>query len=686
MSQHAIETRAPLQGAAPLMHGSLQRTCRKCGEKDEEKKSRVIQRTTVSSGPEHLPPIVEEELEGQGSVAQSGRDFTLIPVSGSAGILLQGRLSVAAPGDRYELEADRVAEAVLRDSASPLHQIPVPHTACGASCPMVKDADVIHRVPVSPLIPQPDNLPDKFLSLLGPGQQLDRATREFFEPRLGTDLGDVRVFTDARAAESARDVNALAYTAGRKVIFGAGQYTPDSIDGKRLLAHELVHVVQQGGGAQGRMPHNRDRHSGPRQVQGHSITPTSMVIQRAGDPAKIPPGLRCPTDLTAGRPAGTDLLFPVSGSTITPAHTALLTTFRAAWLAAGGTDDIIVHGYASTDGDQGQNWTLSCDRAEAAREELVRLGIPRVRITVLSHGESTDFGAGLSSNRRAVVTSQAGFLPLPVVTGVLTAADNFAGRSTTRFGVGEGIALSFLSLPARPAADFGGLRWHIAAGGGVFTLVTDAGTATYTAPATAGGVRLELRVATGATAGRVISTHPITIVVPNGVRMTAVPGSAPSHKIGGTIPAGTFGAGFRADVFVDPKDVSFNGVVFGEGTVAGVVTPAGSFFSSLAGRIHPVNTFGPGHAGNATTGTPVSPPRDNISLSGIPPTGSLLGVPTCGASDVNFAIPWEFSVAGGPRTAFATANSHRTSTFLCNCTTEKGGAGPFCRRINGTAC
>jgi hypothetical protein len=136
-------------------------------------------------------------------------------------------------------------------------------------------------------------------------------------------------------------------------------------------------------------------------------------------------------------------------------------------------------------------------------------------------------------------------------------------------------------------------------------------------------------------------------------------------------------------VFVDPKDLSFQGVVFGEGTVASVVT--GSFQGSF---VHPVNTFGPGHAGDASTGTPVSPPVDNIVSERKGPSSTLppLGTPICGASDFLWAIPWEFSVAGGPRTRFATANHHVTSTLGCDATIEKGGAGPFCRRINGTTC
>jgi len=82
-----------------------------------------------------------------------------------------------------------------------------------------------------------------------PGQSLDARTRTYMEPRFGHDFSHVRVHTDARAAESARAVNALAYTVGRDVVFGAEQYAPQKSLGKRLLAHELTHVVQQSRGS-----------------------------------------------------------------------------------------------------------------------------------------------------------------------------------------------------------------------------------------------------------------------------------------------------------------------------------------------------------------------------------------------------------------------------------------------------
>ena len=77
------------------------------------------------------------------------------------------------------------------------------------------------------------------------GRPLDAATRNFFEPRLQFDFSRVRIHANHRAAASARAVNALAYTVGRDVVFGAGQYAPDTPEGKRLIGHELTHVVQQ---------------------------------------------------------------------------------------------------------------------------------------------------------------------------------------------------------------------------------------------------------------------------------------------------------------------------------------------------------------------------------------------------------------------------------------------------------
>lgn len=80
------------------------------------------------------------------------------------------------------------------------------------------------------------------------GRPLDASTRAEMERRFGREFGEVRVHTDSDASESARKMQARAYTVGRDVVFGAGQYDPATKEGQRLLAHELTHVVQQDSG------------------------------------------------------------------------------------------------------------------------------------------------------------------------------------------------------------------------------------------------------------------------------------------------------------------------------------------------------------------------------------------------------------------------------------------------------
>jgi hypothetical protein len=92
--------------------------------------------------------------------------------------------------------------------------------------------------------------------LRAPGQPLDTSTRAFFEPRLRHDFSRVRVHADEEASESARSVGALAYTSGHHIVFRAGQYAPGGSFGRRLLAHELAHVVQQTGRHPGVAPTN----------------------------------------------------------------------------------------------------------------------------------------------------------------------------------------------------------------------------------------------------------------------------------------------------------------------------------------------------------------------------------------------------------------------------------------------
>lgn len=120
------------------------------------------------------------------------------------------------------------------------------HTAAGGECAECRSKleGMIQRAAVSTA--PANSVPPIVHDVLGSsGQPLDTAIRAFMEPRFGHDFSQVRVHADAKAAESAQAVNALAYTVGRDVVFGVRQYAPGTNEGKRLLAHELTHVVQQ---------------------------------------------------------------------------------------------------------------------------------------------------------------------------------------------------------------------------------------------------------------------------------------------------------------------------------------------------------------------------------------------------------------------------------------------------------
>ena len=123
--------------------------------------------------------------------------------------------------------------------------------------------------------------------LRSPGQALDDTTRAAMQTRFGFDFSQVRVHTDARAAASARAVNALAYTVGRDVVFAEGHYAPGTPTGAHLLAHELTHVVQQRG--TGTPPIQRAPADGKKTKTPPAKTPPAKTPPAKTPPAKTPP-------------------------------------------------------------------------------------------------------------------------------------------------------------------------------------------------------------------------------------------------------------------------------------------------------------------------------------------------------------------------------------------------------------
>jgi len=118
------------------------------------------------------------------------------------------------------------------------------NTSGGGECQECKKKTTLQRAPIGRQTP--GAVPSVVHNALRtPGQPLDEGTRSFMEPRLGHDFSHVRVHTDEQAAESARAVNALAYTVGSHVFLDRRHYEPNTNSGLRLMAHELAHVVQQ---------------------------------------------------------------------------------------------------------------------------------------------------------------------------------------------------------------------------------------------------------------------------------------------------------------------------------------------------------------------------------------------------------------------------------------------------------
>ncbi len=166
-----------------------------------------------------------------------------------APVQIQPKLSIGAADDPSEKEADAIADHVMRmpvsDGGNTFFK-PVTSSLAQRKCADCEEEDKLQRKAGSgkssttapPLVHEVLNS--------GSGKTLDNATLSFMEPRLGADFSNVKIHDNALAAKSADSINALAYTSGNNVVFNSGQYNSNTDSGKRLLAHELVHTMQQG--------------------------------------------------------------------------------------------------------------------------------------------------------------------------------------------------------------------------------------------------------------------------------------------------------------------------------------------------------------------------------------------------------------------------------------------------------
>ena len=211
----------------------------------------LAQRASSLTGNElYHQDAAPENKTARETVRGSSWDFTKIPLFPPDRI--QPKLIVGAGDDQLEREADRVADQVTR--------MPEPQAIAPSE---------VHQ------------------TLNRPGHALEPPDRAFMESRFGHDFSKVRVHHDGPSAASATAVNALAYTVGPQVVFGPGRYRPQTADGRMLLAHELAHVVQQGGGPvpSGPLPMNPPDGAGEREaiaaagrvLSGRALAPISQL-------------------------------------------------------------------------------------------------------------------------------------------------------------------------------------------------------------------------------------------------------------------------------------------------------------------------------------------------------------------------------------------------------------------------
>lgn len=154
-------------------------------------------------------------------------------------------LSISSPDDASEKEADAMAEKVMR------MQINEPASFSSSDNKVSRKCDNCEEEEEKLQLKEKSNDSHDFASavvrdvLNSNGKPLNKNTRNFMESRFNYDFSRVKIHDNSLAAKSADSINALAYTSGNNIVFNSGQYNPSSDSGKRLLAHELTHVIQQ---------------------------------------------------------------------------------------------------------------------------------------------------------------------------------------------------------------------------------------------------------------------------------------------------------------------------------------------------------------------------------------------------------------------------------------------------------
>lgn len=333
-----------------------------------------------------------------------------------APLFFQPKLTVNEPGDMHEQEADAMADRVMRMASDPSMELPgsfrpsftpvqrkCAHCEeeeklqrfpaiqrkcehCGEEMPAVQRTALIQRKCAhceeeekslqrnesSTAAVSPSSQTESYIgSLNGKGSSLSQSERDFYEPKFGYDFSSVRLHTDTAAANSAKSLNAHAYTHGNNIVFGANQYQSDSTVSRKLMAHELTHVVQQNTGL------------------------ARKKIQRQDAPST-------PTALSSCR-----IHFRQGTTEFTDARefAACMASIRS-YLAANPDGNVVLHGYASEEGTPDFNLDLSRRRSQTVLRLLRSGRVDTTRIRTEGHGEDTTYPTREENRRVEIVMSR----------------------------------------------------------------------------------------------------------------------------------------------------------------------------------------------------------------------------------------------------------------------------------------
>jgi hypothetical protein len=675
---------------------------------------------------------------------------------------IQPKLTIGAPNDQYEQQADAVADQVVSKlNAPPTTSVPptpkgstiASQTSNGSNTPTLisnssnvqakcdhceqeekvqkKDKEISpigEQVQMKPIFDSAAELPpdsvqrktdgntegvassdlsSRLSASKGGGQPLANDTRTSMESAMGVDFSNVRVHTGSEAVQMSQGINAQAFTHGSDVYFNEGKYDTGSSSGKHLLAHELTHTVQQGATSSlvQRSPMSDDlRNVWTTQAKGvfferlrnlalpvdadtHAFVRETLVgddkwlaqnLLTYGREASWPIHLRVEREMkgwgdSGGKGVVFEILRAANGSQASNGDltAVLLRVF------VGMPDDIWLAQNLQWYGREAQ-WPIHL-KVQREMKGWGDSGGSTVVFALLRTSNGSDINnAQLTTALKGVFAAGSSDLVLALnlqtfgpeanwPVGTLTPVDNFAGRSTTDFGVGEVINLAFTSPIGKTAAELGGLKWFRDSSTSNLDIVTGGvdGLGTFTAGATNSTVALVLKGISGPNAGIVLRSFTINIVQPNDVLMVIASGLR--HVVN------TWSIGFKGDMFFRPMNVSFQNTQFKEGDA---IVVASGYLVGYNGQSHCATNACPWVSvlgGNSATGSKVGG-RDTVDTN---VANNFIAPFAIG--HFNWPIPWLFRVAGtsGAGVQIINASQTFTSDAAGTATASKGGSGTF---------